>query len=94
MYQTLVEYVGKQGFSEEESRHAIRRCMLAASRNGALSYLGPGAAIAYFVGGPGVPIAVGLIGATATVAASASCGDVRQAIQRWGSEKLDEWNFE
>jgi hypothetical protein len=94
LYDVLLDQVMKTGISEEEARLAVRRCAVTMAKQGALAYVGGGAAqiaLSYFVKmnpATAIPYAVGsvLLGAGHAVYSSPDCSDVRRAIVYWNQQ--------
>lgn len=91
LYDELIEQITKEGLTEAEARTAVKRCVKHVVAVGAMSYYGPGAAIAVFLTAPGLAPAVGAAGAAIAFAKAPACSSVRQAMLR---DSISFWNHE
>ena len=88
-YDELTAFVRESGLNDEESRHAVRRCIITMTKAGVGAYVGAGA-IAYFMNmnpfsAAGFATATLGGGAALALVSSPSCGDVRKAVMFWKS---------
>ena len=92
LYEQLIQAIVQTGVSQDEARHAARRCALEMARQGFVGYLGSGA-LAYFLAMNPVSamsfLAGGaVLGAGHAFARSPQCSEVREAISFWSSAPL------
>lgn len=91
-YDDLIAFITKQGVSEQEAAHAVRRCVIAMGRHGLAAY-GSAGAIAYFLNmnpASAMGFATAAIGSGAAIgfASAPQCSEVRSAIAFWGTSPL------